>query len=309
MKGADMLVNGCDCSIVIKTSNQEMSVPYSNETIRESVLFLLEEASIEGNGICKGIRKSGGVTGCVVTPLTIGTAPLLLYLALGSSESPVFVTQTRNVYLYFLCLTSLEDSENFSLIQERANNSEQIISNKERKVYEGCGVSGFELRIMRGESIKLKLEICGDCPPRNFPYTDTAQRQTSEMSSSVIGNERFSGDFVTYKVNGQEYKNIYGVTISVKKENGTKTELLIKRALEQGGDLPEVIKELTITARLLRNKYEYRHFGTLRITLFNLFSLSDETEIVAADTVIGPVRYYCAGSVFAEVFTSGNEVL
>jgi hypothetical protein len=156
---------------------------------------------------------------------------------------------------------------------------------------------------MRGEAIKLKLDIFGESTPMVYPRS-----QIFGMSDTDIGKERFSGDFVTYKLNGQEYKNIYGVTLSTKKENGTKTELLIKRALEQGGDLPEFIKELTITARLLRDKYEYRHFGTLRITLFNLFSLSDETEIVAADTVIGPVRYYCAGGVTADVFTRGDQL-
>jgi hypothetical protein len=288
-----MLVNGCDCRIVIKTPHTEMSVPYSAETIREAVYLLQEEASIEGDGVCRGIRKSGGVTGCIVTPLTIGTAPLLLFLSMGSSESPVFVSQTRNVYLHFLCLTSLDGSENFSLIQNR---------NGERKIYTGCGVKGFELRIMRGEAIKLKLDIFGDCSPMVYPRSQTLEMSSSENAQA----ERFSGDFVTYKINGQESKNIYGVTLSTKKENGTKTELLIKRALEQGGDLPEVIKELTITARLLRDKYEYRHFGTFSITLFNLVLLSDETEIIAANTVIGPLRYYCAGSVFSETFKIGH---
>ena len=41
-------VNGCDCSIVIKTINWEMDVPYSDETIREAVSLLEEEAAIEG---------------------------------------------------------------------------------------------------------------------------------------------------------------------------------------------------------------------------------------------------------------------
>ena len=78
-----MKVHGCDCSIVIKTAHHEMDLPYSEETIREAFSLLQEEASIEGDGTCKAIRKSGGVTGCVVTPLTIGTAPLLLYVAVG----------------------------------------------------------------------------------------------------------------------------------------------------------------------------------------------------------------------------------
>ena len=79
-----MLVNGCDCYIVIKTSHCETDLPYSEETLREAFSLLQEEAAIEGGGECKAIRKNCGVTGCVVTPLTIGTAPLLLYLAMGS---------------------------------------------------------------------------------------------------------------------------------------------------------------------------------------------------------------------------------
>ena len=90
-----MKVQGCDCSIVIKTAYREMDVPYSEETLREAVSLLQEEASIEGDGICRAIRKRGGVTGCVVTPLTIGTAPLLFYLAMGSAGLPVFVSETR----------------------------------------------------------------------------------------------------------------------------------------------------------------------------------------------------------------------
>ena len=93
-----MLVNGCDCSIVIKTTHIEKDIPYSDETLREAVSILQEEANIEGDGVCRAIRKNGGVTGCVVTPLTIGTAPLLLYLAMGAAGNPVSISETRNLY-------------------------------------------------------------------------------------------------------------------------------------------------------------------------------------------------------------------
>jgi len=59
-----MNIHGCDCSIVIKTTSCEMNVPYSEETLREAYSLLQEEASIEGDGINKAIRKRGGVTGC-----------------------------------------------------------------------------------------------------------------------------------------------------------------------------------------------------------------------------------------------------
>jgi hypothetical protein len=177
------------------------------------------------------------------------------------------------------------------LIQERGGS---------RKVYEGCAVTGFELRIHRGEAVKLKLDIQGEQPPEIYPYTDQLK---TEMG------ERFMGDRVTYRINGTEYHNIYGLTLSTKKEGRTKTERWIKRALEQGADFPGIIDELTITAQLLRDKYEYRYYGMFRLTLTRLVLTADETAIDCADGVIGPLRYYVARIVNAEVFTSTGETL
>jgi hypothetical protein len=147
-----MTVQGRDCSIVIKTAHREMDVPYSEETIRETVSFLQEEASIEGDGVCRGLRKICGITGCVVTPLTIGAAPLLLYLAMWAAGNPVYVSETRNLFKYDLNLLPTEDTEHFDLIQDRGN---------ERRLFEGCRVRGFELRVMREEAIKRKHDITG----------------------------------------------------------------------------------------------------------------------------------------------------
>jgi len=95
-----MRVQGKDCTIVIKTSHHKFEIPYSEETIREEVAVLQEEAAIEGDGQRKAIVKKNGVKGCIVSPLTIDTVPLLLYLAIGSSGFPVYVSETRNIYSY-----------------------------------------------------------------------------------------------------------------------------------------------------------------------------------------------------------------
>jgi hypothetical protein len=301
-----MLVNGCDCSIVLKTAHREIDVPYSDETLREAVFILQEEAAIEGDGICRAIQKKNGVTGCVVTPLTIGTAPLLLYLAMGSAGMPLFVSETRNIYKYNLSLLPLEDTEHFDLIQDRKN---------ERLFYEYCRVLGFELRVMRNEAIKLKLDIVGEYPTRPYPCVDTAWGQASEMNDPMRGRERFNGDSVTYTINGKEYKNIYGVTLLSKKRGGTKTEIWIKRALQKGGfatqslDIPSDIEELVITAQLIKDRYEYRHFGTFRIKIKRLVFISDETEVNANGAVISPLRFYVSGGVTTEVFTAGEELI
>ena len=298
-----MKVQGVDCSIVIKTAYREFDVPYAEETIREAVSLLEENASIEGDGTCRAIRKSGGATGCIITPMTIGTVPHLLYLAMGAAGKPLFVSETRNLYRYNLDLLPMEDTECFDLIQNRGirtENSELEPSvrgtmNNERRLYEGCRVKGFELRIMRDEAVKLRLDITSERPPVTYPYTDTFARESGE---------RFHGDFVSYQINGKEFTNIYGVTFLCKKEGGTKTELWIKRSFDTDFELPSIIEEITITAQLLRDKYECRRFGIFRITLKRLVALSDETSVNTADTVIGPLRYYVAGLVKTEVFES-----
>jgi hypothetical protein len=79
--------------------------------------------------------------------------------------------------------------------------------------------------------------------------------------------------------------------------------------LQQGIDIPAVIEDMTITAQLLRTQYEYRYFGTFRITIKRLVLVSDETEINSTGAVMGPVRFYAAGTVNTEVFTSTGEAI
>jgi len=284
-----MLVQGSECSIVVKTAHREIDIPYSDETLREAFEILQEEASIEGDGVCRGLRKINGVKGCIVTPLTIGTAPILLYLAMGAAGSPVFISESKNVFKYKMNNVPLEDTDHFDLIQDRKN---------ERLFFEYCRVFEFELRIMRDEAIKLKFDIVGEWPTRAYPYNETFEREKGE---------RFNGDNVSYRINGQEYKNIYGLTLVSKKRGGTKTELWIKRALQKGTEIPFDIDEIIVTAKLLKDKYEYRYYGTFKITIKRLVLISDETEVNATGAVISPLRFYVTGGVQAEVFISGEE--
>ena len=71
--------------------------------------------------------------------------------------------------------------------------------------------------------------------------------------------------------------------------------------------MPSIIEDVVITAKLIKDTYEYRKFGTFRITITQLVSVCDETSVNTADTVIGPLRYYVAGSVKAEVFEANEE--
>jgi hypothetical protein len=217
------------------------------------------------------------------------------------------------LYLYKLNLLPAEDSARFDLVQDRGG---------ARKLYEDCGVSGFELRIHREQAVKLRLDIRGERSPFGLP-NGVAEKQSfsatnlsaNEKNEGTEGGERFMGDRVTYRINGTEYYTFYGLRLSTKKEGsphgggGTKTELWIRRVLGNGADLPGLIEELTVTAQLLRDKYEERYYGMFRLTLTRLVLTADETAVDCADGVVGPIRYYCAGTVSAEVFTNNEELI
>jgi hypothetical protein len=74
----------------------------------------------------------------------------------GCDGLPLYISETRNLYRYKLNLLPVEDGSRFDLIQERGGS---------RKLYEGCAVTGFELRINRGEAIHLKLGVQGERAP------------------------------------------------------------------------------------------------------------------------------------------------
>ncbi|GHV63924.1 hypothetical protein AGMMS49587_15250 [Spirochaetia bacterium] len=285
------LVHGRECSITIKTAYRGIRLPYSEETIREAVSILKEEAPIEGDGICRGLCKSDGVTGCVVTPLSIGTTPLLLGLCLGVMEMPVYVSETRNLYRHEALMAPSEDGAVFNLIQDRGG---------VRKIYEGCRVTGFELRIMGEEEsrpLSLKMDIAGDIPAVAYPYAEIAETDRGE---------RFKADGVTYKVNEVEDKDIYGLRIVATKDGGARTEVWIHRMLRPGLDIAPVIEGLTLIAQVKRDKYECKSFGLFRLHLERLLLMSDEMAVDSAGPVIGPLRYYVAGKVMASVFTNND---
>jgi hypothetical protein len=158
-------------------------------------------------------------------------------------------------------------------------------------------ITGFELRILRGEALKLKLDVNGEYGPVSYPYTD--------MPETTKG-ERFKEDGVTYRINDTDYQNIYGLTVSTRKEGGTKTELWIHRILDKDTDLPATIESLTINAQLYRNKYDRREYGLFRLSFSRLVLMTDETTIDSGGAIIGPLRYYCAGGLSADVYSENG---
>jgi len=285
-----MVVRGDECSIRIRIGEKEIEVPFSEETVREEAALVIGETGGEV------VRQVTGTTGCIVTPLTLETAPLLLGLALGEMGVPVFVSETRNLYRHELCLLPMEDGPEFEIFQKRWHGGNKVSVGRR---YPGCRVTGFEFRIRRdGEdresAIKLKLDIGGSEAPESYAVTETAE---------FILGERFKEDGVTYAINGNEYTGIYGVTITAKKAEQGKAEIWIHRILGKDDELPAVIEDFVITARLFRERYQCGSFGMFRLSLSRLVLVADETTVDCAGPVIGPMRFYVAGDVRGEVFT------
>jgi len=277
------MLNGRDCAITIKTDGLETDIPYSEETVRGAVSILEERAAIEGDGLRRALAAPAGVTGCVAAPLTVGTAPLLLLLALGGGESEA--ESSGGARRLGLRLAPMEDADGFDLIQRRGGDS---------VLYEGCKVEGFELRIERGEAIRLRLDVWGEGAPRAWP---------GGGAPASAGARRYHGDAATFRVNGKEQENIYALTIESRKKGSARTTLRLHRALGEGADFPETIEELEATALLDGGR---GGSGAIRLTLKRLARIADETKVDAADAVIGPLRYYVAGAVTAEARGAGG---
>jgi hypothetical protein len=231
----------------------------------------------------------------VVTPLTIDTVPLLLSLAFGKSDVPVFVSGTRNLYKSTLRMIYREDIHPFDLIQNRTGSA-----NGEKFLFEGCKIYDFEIRIEREQWIKLRFDVESEIRPKKIISDDKKYNEYVDC---------FSSDHVIYSIDRQECNNIYGVTIHCIKQEGFLTEIWIKEVLEQGSDVRIEIEELLITARLLRDKYEANQFGSFNIIMRNLVLTRDETNVESSGAVMGVRHYFVMGSVTAEVFQLGDEPL
>jgi hypothetical protein len=157
------------------------------------------------------------------------------------------------------------------------------------------------LRVHREEAVKAHLDI-----ESNKPVKGEGRREKVENALRFGSGERFKGDGVRYLVDGKYFDNVYAATLSVKKEGGCRSEIILSRVLGKE-DLPEHISFLHIPFVLFREKYEERSFGRFMIILNDLFLISDGTEVNTADAVIGGLRYVVAGFVSVDAYDERIE--
>jgi hypothetical protein len=116
------------------TAGCDVVVPFANKTLRDKYDVLTHEAAIEGNGFRRCLTEKVGATGGFTTPLTLGTAPVILGAMFGDSSESSFVSETRNLYVTHSDLCAADTSKRFSLVEQWGN---------AQKEYSGCVCSGF----------------------------------------------------------------------------------------------------------------------------------------------------------------------
>jgi hypothetical protein len=288
------MIHGNEVLLRMNVGDCEVEVPFSGSTLRDKYDVLTFEAAIEGDGLRRSLTEKIGATGGFTTPLTLGTAPSVLEAMFGNSRESAFVTGTRDLFVTHSDLCAADTSGRFSLIEEWGNTN---------KIYPDCVCMAFELRIHRGEAVKAHLQI-----ESNTLTSEKRNEKKEKSEERIFSCERFKECGARYLIDGKYFDNIYGSTLSVKKEGGCPTEIFLNRVLENE-DLPEHISFLHIPLVLFRDKYEERSFGRFMIILTDLHLISNETEVNTSDAVIGQLRYVVSGSVSVETYRRGNEIL
>jgi hypothetical protein len=139
-----------------------------------------------------------------------------------------------------------------------------------------CKVTGFELRIYKGDWVKLRVDVASEAA--------WVEESINHGGHGGHGGERvFNERDVGYRVNGSVVAGIYGAKVNVSKGYGLRCEAFIHRVLKSDGDLPDSISCFEMV------------FGGFVLRLEGLLKMSDETVVDCADGVIGPIRYLCAG--------------
>jgi hypothetical protein len=284
------MVNGSDCVIRLKTGNAEAVIPFLSETLREKVFFSEEYAAIEGEGWRGGLAERAGTEGGVTTALTLDSAPAILGAAFGKNAGSFYISGTRNLYRRVFRLCAADEAPRFFLHERKG---------AEEKVYPECFCKAFELRVERDGAVRLHIDIGGDA---------VVETHVTEPAKKIVTDtERFKERGVAYFIDGKKYNSIYRFVLYCDKNNGCRTSVLIYRYLNIAFEPPDFIENLTLQANLFRDIYEPGQHGKFAVTLKDLRLLSDDTEVCAADAVIGALRYSVCGGASADAFT--NEEL
>jgi hypothetical protein len=289
-----MTAAGRDCALILSAGNTRVSIPFSEETLRNRYRLIEEEPTLESDGRRGNRSEEAGAEGCFVTRLTISVVPLLFALAFGKEAGPVLVSETRSLWRHELSLDYRAAGVEFDAVSDRVFRI---------RLLRELRPLGWELRVQCGEAIYLKLDAEGDIP---------IEEGSPGLLTPLQDEECFRESGTRLSVNGTIVESTYGAYITVMRGSSCRTEIHLHRKAryEDAHLFQQRIEKLELDARLYRDEYEERHKGRFVIRVTDLVLLSEDAKPDSASEIVGPLRYIVAGELCAEVYTQdGGRLL
>jgi hypothetical protein len=171
-------------------------------------------------------------------------------------------------------------------------------------VYPGCVCTAFELKAAHEQAVyaRFRVETNEECELRN---EECIIRAGVKAERATGGFERFASRGLSYFVNGVAVDCVCVVRVSVSKTDGEAACFVDLERRLRGRGLPGRIRELTITARLFRARYENGTPGVFVLRFTDLAAVRDMAVIDKPGGLFGAVRYAVLGSVKAVVYAEG----
>lgn len=277
---------------VIRDDRENLRVPATRNTIRY-IPLLLDRKPTAGKNIIEHPQITGRkVTGCIVTRMTITTAPILLLLVAGEIELEGHRPQTRGIYYHELI--TLDASLYYFGIETR---SETHI-----REYLDLIVESFELRGERGSAVYMKINVRGRTE-HIVENIEVIEEIISERYFFLSGNE--------ISLNGEVIEDTAGFILEGKLLHETvKTHTFsIRRKETDHSDFSfmrdEISAELTFTNP---EEYEAGYKAEFTITLERLVYEGEESYPDASGVWGRNFRYRVYGKLKVRVFTNTEEL-
>ena len=277
---------------VIRENRENQIIPATRNTLRY-VPLLLDKKPTAGKNIIENPQITGKkVTGCIVTRMTVTTAPILLLLVTGEIELEGHRPQTRGIYYHELI--TLEKSLYYFGIETRGKN---LI-----REYLDLIVESFELRGERGSAVYMKINVRGRTE-HIVENIEVLEEIKSERYFFLNGNE--------ISLNGQVIEDTAGFILEGKLLHETVKihTFSIRRKETDHSDFSlmrdEISAELTFTNP---EEYEAGYKAEFTVTLERLVYEGEESYPDSSGVWGRNFRYRVYGSLKVRVYTKTEEL-
>lgn len=277
---------------VIRENRENQIIPATRNTLRY-VPLLLDKKPTAGKNIILNPQITGRrVTGCIVTRMTITTAPILLFLVIGEIELEGHRPQTRGIYYHELI--TLDTSLYYFGIETK--NETHI------KEYLELIVESFELRGERGSAVYMKINVRGRTETK-LENIEVIEEIKSERYFFVRGNE--------ISLNGQVIEDTAGFILegTLLHETVKTHTFSIRRKETDHSDFSFMRDEISAELKFTNpEEYEAGYKAEFTVTLERLVYEGEESYPDTSGVWGRNFRYRVYGKLKVRVFTNTEEL-